>query len=130
MQTVREREDEKKAAAGIGRQKNAGGRELAPGDYLPGEEKQPEDRGNAPPMAEGVLLVRQKIFPGTREREAAGQEDQCVQPEDPRNFERLPITVRKAFSHNESADERDEEHQNSAQGDDDAGYVGPLRDIR
>src|ERR1039458_5358522 len=114
MQSVREREDVKKAAAGIGRQKNAGSRELTPGDYLPGEEKQPEDRANAPPMAEGVLLVREKIFPGTREREAAGQEDQRVQPEDAGNFERLPTIVREAFAHDERAGERDEENQNSA----------------
>ena len=72
MHTVRAGENVKEAAAGIGRQENSLRGELAPGENLAGDEKNAENRGGGPPVAEAFVVFRGEAAVCAREGEAAG----------------------------------------------------------
>src|ERR1700685_4679135 len=58
VQAVRGRKNVKEAAARIGREKKPRGGKLSPGDDLTREKEHAEHRGDAPPVAEAVLVIR------------------------------------------------------------------------
>src|SRR5271156_375329 len=72
VHTVRAGENIKKAAAGIGREEKSLSGELAPGKDLPSDEKNAEERGGGPPVAETFIVFRAESAGRAREGEAAG----------------------------------------------------------
>src|SRR5580658_6105132 len=72
VQTVRAGENVKETAAGIGSQENPLRGELAPGEDLSGDEKNAENRGGGPPVAESFLVVCGETAMRAGEGEAAG----------------------------------------------------------
>src|SRR3984885_16003948 len=72
VHAMRTRENVKKAAAGIRRQKNSLRGELAPRQNLSGDEENPEERGGGPPVPETFVVFRAEAAVCVRQREAAG----------------------------------------------------------
>src|SRR5580700_27443 len=127
MQAVRSGKDVEKAAARIRREKQARGSELLPRDDLTREKEHAKNRGDAPPVAKALLVVRFEKFARVREREAAGDQHRGVKPQDSRNCERVPAAIRNILTHDVGADERHEEHQDTAEADGHSRDVSPLR---
>src|SRR5208282_555071 len=99
VHTVRASENVKKAAAGIGRQENSLGGELAPSEDLSGDEKNAEKRGSGPPVAESFVVFLGKTTVRTRKRETAGNQNQSVEPQDARNLQRNPGAIGHVLAH-------------------------------
>src|SRR5271169_3557677 len=127
VQTVRAGENVKKAAAGIRRQKNSLGGELAPGENLSGDEKNAKKRGGGPPVAESFIVSRAESAMRAREGEAADDQYQSVEPQDARDLQRNPGAIGHVLAHDVGADERHEKHQNARKRYQHPGDVGALR---
>src|SRR6202162_395873 len=87
VQAVRCGENVEKAAGRIGGQKKSGRSELAPGDYLTDQKENSEHGGDPPPVTKTRVVVCEKAAAGTSECEAAGNQNQSVQPENARDVE-------------------------------------------
>src|ERR1700733_10705681 len=62
----------KNTAAGIRRQENSLRGELAPGQNVSGDEKNPEKRSSGPPVTKTFVVLRAEAAVCARQREAAG----------------------------------------------------------
>src|SRR5215469_4266947 len=80
VKSVRCREKVKEAGAGVGRKRDACRYELTPRDGLSRQEKDAENRGDAPPVAEALLVRSAEAGAGMGQGEAAGQQDGSVEP--------------------------------------------------
>src|ERR1700723_1299448 len=89
---VRRREYIEKTAAGVRRDADPGGTELAPADPQPYQKKKPQHCRNSPPMAETRLVVREQAGSRASQREAPCQQDRRSERENaPRQIQPLPI---------------------------------------
>ena len=72
VHTVRPGENIKETAAGVRRQENSFSGKLAPGENLPGDEKNAKECRSRPPVAESFVILRCEPVVCTRKSEAAG----------------------------------------------------------
>src|SRR5580704_19785649 len=109
VHTMRTRENVKKAAAGILRQENSLRGELAPRQNLSGDEKNPEKGSGGPPVPETFVVFRAETAMCARQREAAGDQYQSVEPQNARDLQRDPGAIGHVLADDVGANERHEE---------------------
>src|SRR5256885_1188761 len=90
VQSMCPSQDVKETAAGIGDQKNALTGKLAPRHELAGQKKHTQTRGYVPPALESGLFATVQITPRHLNGNAAGQENQRIQPKHVRKIECNP----------------------------------------
>src|SRR5215472_11496416 len=81
MQAVRSRENVKEAAARIRGKEKSCGSELLPSDSLADQKEDSENRRDAPPVPESLLVVGFEKFARVNQRETARDENCRVEPE-------------------------------------------------
>ncbi len=105
---------------------NSRGDKLPPRDHLANKKEDAQHGRPAPPVAESIFVVRAEKAARTGQCKAAGNQDDCVEPEDAGELERLPHAVRHALAHDVGAHQRHEEHQDAAKRDDHPRHVCAL----
>ena len=103
-----------KAAARISREQHSRGGELAPGNNLPGQEKQSEPGGHPPPGSERFTLAVLQLLSRHDNGDTTCEQYRCVKPKYGGQRRTLPVRA-KTFSNNVRTRQRHEKHYNGCE---------------